>query len=68
MKKLLKELNVETLQKNLIKANYLKKLTYSFIVIDLVSFSIMETLKIVFNEDKSIGSFQIVIFFGKVKN
>jgi len=68
MKKLVRELNIETLQKNLIKASYLQKLSYTFIAIDLVSSTSMETLKLVFDNDKITEPIQIILFAIKVNN
>ena len=67
MKKIVRELNIETLQKNLIKADYLQKLSYTFISIDLVSFSTMETLKLIFDSDNFIEPLQIILYASKVK-
>ena len=66
MKKLVRELNIETLQKNLIKASYLQKLSYTFIAIDLVCSTTMESLKLAFNNDRFEGLVEIVFFVAKV--
>ena len=65
-----RELTIETLQKNLIKANYLQKLCYTFIIIDIFSFTIMEGLKIIYEYDTytSDNSKEIIIFLLKVIN
>lgn len=67
MKKLLREMNIETLQKNLIKAKQLKTLSYIFIIIDLISSSSMEILKLIFNNDNTSETRQLIIFGLKVK-
>jgi hypothetical protein len=66
MKKLVRELNIETFQKNLIKANYLQILSYTFIAIDLFSSTSMEILKLVFDNEKLSQPFQIFLFASKV--
>lgn len=66
MKKLVRELNIETLQKNLIKANYLKKLSYTFIAIDLISSTSMETLKLLFDNDDLKPPYGIILYATKV--
>ena len=66
MKNLVREHNLENLQKNMIKAKYLKKLSYIAIIIDLVSFIAMETLKLIYTEEEEFIK-ELLYFTGKVK-
>lgn len=52
MKNIVKEGNVETLNKNILKAKYLKKLSYISIIIELISFSIMEILELIYSTNE----------------
>jgi len=60
MKNLVTEQNIENLLKYMIKATYLKKLSYVSIIIDLISFIAMETLKLVYYDE---GEFANTLFF-----
>jgi len=65
MKKFFREHNIENLEKYIIKANILKKLSYISIVIDLISFTAMEVLKLIYDDSAKILSL-IISFIVKV--
>ena len=65
MKNLVRELNIENIKKNLIKAKYLKKLSYITIVIDLIAFISTELLEIIYSRYEDF-LYELIFFIFKV--
>jgi len=66
MKNLMREQNADNLQKNKINSKYLIKMSYVSLTIDLISFTTMEILKFIYNDD-SLFHNDFLFFLGKVK-
>lgn len=67
MKNLVREQNIENFQKYKIKSEYLKKISYVSITMDLISFTVMEILKLIYHDEGLFGN-EVLFFIGKVNN
>lgn len=65
MKNLMREQTIENLHKYIIKSKYLKKMSYISIISDCISFTIMEILKLIY-EDEEFFKDEVLFCVGKV--